>query len=314
MKMQRFFPAFLSLFWLAAPAASGQANQSDAVVARGFRFEPNDMVVMLGGTFFERDYEYGHLEAAISEAFPGLGLRFRNLGWSADTVWGTSRSYFGPPSEGLERLRAQLREIKPSVILCQFGAAEAWDGSAKLDAFIEGYRKLLDLLAAAAGPLRIVLISPLPAENLRPFPNLDAHNAHLRGYRDAVRRLSDERSLPFVDAMQLAASLPADAAPLTTNGLHFSEKGYRRLAALIPPVVGGSADGRPVDEKLRALIIEKNRLFFHRWRPANETYLFGFRKHEQGRNAAEIPLFDPLIEAKEKEIAARLATSSRRQP
>jgi len=56
-------------------------------------------------------------------------------------------------------------------------------------------------------------------------------------------------------------------------------------------------------EKLRQTIIEKNRLYFHRWRPQNETYLFGFRKHEQGQNAREIPLFDPLVEVKEKEIA-----------
>jgi len=34
-----------------------------------------------------------------------------------------------------------------------------------------------------------------------------------------------------------------------------------------------------------------------------ETYLFLFRKHEQGNNAVEIPQFDPLIAAKEKEIA-----------
>ena len=56
-------------------------------------------------------------------------------------------------------------------------------------------------------------------------------------------------------------------------------------------------------ERLRAAINAKNRLYFYRWRPQNETYLFGFRKHEQGQNAREIPLFDPLVEAKEKEIA-----------
>jgi hypothetical protein len=43
-------------------------------------------------------------------------------------------------------------------------------------------------------------------------------------------------------------------------------------------------------------------LFFHRWRPANETYLFLFRKHEQGNNAKEIPQFDPIIEKREHEI------------
>ncbi len=56
-------------------------------------------------------------------------------------------------------------------------------------------------------------------------------------------------------------------------------------------------------EALRAAINAKNALYFHRWRPENETYLFGFRKHEQGRNAAEIVAFDPLIAAKEAEIA-----------
>ena len=47
---------------------------------------------------------------------------------------------------------------------------------------------------------------------------------------------------------------------------------------------------------------EKTRLFFHRWRPANETYLFLFRKHEQGNNAKEIPMFDPLIEKEERKV------------
>lgn len=56
-------------------------------------------------------------------------------------------------------------------------------------------------------------------------------------------------------------------------------------------------------ELLRQTVIKKNELFFHRWRPENQTYLFGFRKHEQGQNAREIPMFDPLIEEEEKKIA-----------
>jgi len=56
-------------------------------------------------------------------------------------------------------------------------------------------------------------------------------------------------------------------------------------------------------EALRQEIVEKNQLYFHRWRPQNETYLFGFRKHEQGNNAREIPMFDPLVEKREEAIA-----------
>jgi hypothetical protein len=55
-------------------------------------------------------------------------------------------------------------------------------------------------------------------------------------------------------------------------------------------------------EELRKAIIAKNRLYFYRWRPQNETYLFGFRKYEQGKNAVEIPQFDPLVAEKEAEI------------
>ncbi len=66
----------------------------------------------------------------------------------------------------------------------------------------------------------------------------------------------------------------------------------------------GVANGPDYDqvEKLRQTIIAKNELYFHRWRPQNVTYLFGFRKHEQGNNAVEIPQFDPLVEEKEDEI------------
>lgn len=56
-------------------------------------------------------------------------------------------------------------------------------------------------------------------------------------------------------------------------------------------------------DALRRAIVEKNRLLFYRWRPENETYIFGFRKHEQGQNAVEMPRFDPLVAEKEAEIA-----------
>ena len=56
--------------------------------------------------------------------------------------------------------------------------------------------------------------------------------------------------------------------------------------------------------QLRSVIRAKNRLYFHRYRPQNETYLFLFRKHEQGNNAVEIPQYDPLVKAAEMKIAA----------
>lgn len=56
-------------------------------------------------------------------------------------------------------------------------------------------------------------------------------------------------------------------------------------------------------EALRQAIRLKNELYFHRWRPQNVTYLFGFRKHEQGNNAAEVAQFEPLVAEQERHIA-----------
>ena len=64
-------------------------------------------------------------------------------------------------------------------------------------------------------------------------------------------------------------------------------------------------------EQLRREIVAKNLLYFHRWRPQNETYLLGFRKHEQGQNAIEIPQFDPLVAAKEASIRTLAAPRER---
>jgi hypothetical protein len=63
-------------------------------------------------------------------------------------------------------------------------------------------------------------------------------------------------------------------------------------------------------EALRRAIVEKNRLYFRRFRPQNETYLVGFRRYEQGQNAPELEQLDPLIGALENEIGRlRIAPS-----
>ena len=67
-------------------------------------------------------------------------------------------------------------------------------------------------------------------------------------------------------------------------------------------VAGYIANSSPQYEALRQAVLRKNELYFHRWRPQNITYLFGFRKHEQGNNAADIARFDPFIRDLETQI------------
>jgi lysophospholipase L1-like esterase len=93
--------------------------------------------------------------------------------------------------------------------------------------------------------------------------------------------------------------LPAGAYALKIDGQTVATGDARQWAAGIAIAKGPEFEQA---EKLRQTILDKNELYFHRWRPQNVTYLFGFRKHEQGNNAVEIPQFDPLVAEREVQI------------
>jgi lysophospholipase L1-like esterase len=54
--------------------------------------------------------------------------------------------------------------------------------------------------------------------------------------------------------------------------------------------------------KLRNLIVNKNQLFFRKYRPTNRTYLVGFRSFEQGQNKKELEQLDLFISRLEDQI------------
>ena len=96
---------------------------------------------------------------------------------------------------------------------------------------------------------------------------------------------------------------------LTDNGLHYTDKGYAVLSSKLVESLGLSPPSKKQlasepGSDLRQRIVGKNKLYFQHWRPANETYLRLFRKHEQGNNAKELAEFLPIIEARESEIDA----------
>ena len=255
-----------------------------------------DRIALLGTTVMERDQRSGAIETTLSLGVGDKRLTFRNLGWSGDTVFGDARSYFGPPKEGLARLRTHLDLVKPTVVLACYGAelAFAEDLDTRLPAFLAGYRSWLDLVKEAGGNPRVALLAPPPLENLPGRPNLDAANQRLGRLRDALRDLAKERDIGFLDTFARLSAPRKSPAPLTTDGLAYGPAGQEAWAQAIAAELGLSKP--PVaDAAVRALVVKKDEFFFHRHRPANETYLFLFRKHEQGRNGAEIPQFDPLV-------------------
>ena len=282
---------------LAAPAA-----------AAPFEFQPADRVVLIGGTLIEREQRYGYWEALLTARNPGI--KIRNLGWSGDTVFGDARRGFDldKPDIGRKRLVDLTLAERPTVILLCYGGNEAFEGAAGLEKFKKGYEKLLDELAPAKA--RIILMSPPPMEYKRePLPDQRPYNDRLVAYRDEIKALAEARKLYFADLFLMIGRIDGERplgedSDLTDNGLHLTERGYRGTARLFLQALGLPADDGYSEalEPLRQAIRKKNELYFHRWRPQNETYLFGFRKHEQGKNAKEVAQFDPLVAAAEAEI------------
>lgn len=144
--------------------------------------------------------------------------------------------------------------------------------------------------------------------------NIAARGTDIRQARFSPAQISfraTDEQLPLAPPPASVPATAADALGARTvqilnlpSGTYALEIDGRRLA--IATSQGWSAgvvlrEGPDFEqaESLRQTILAKNQLYFHRWRPQNETYLFGFRKHEQGNNAIEIPQFDPLVAAKE---------------
>lgn len=150
-------------------------------------------------------------------------------------------------------------------------------------------------------------------------------NGTLVNYLQVVQEHGNEFSLHFetTDAM-----LPGASAPVPTNASEKEIPGDQRtlrITGLTPGqyalrsgdqvIATASAEewsggvqllAGPAylqGEQLRKLVIAKNSVYFNFWRPENDTYILGYRNHEQGQNAVELPRFRPLAEQKDEQIA-----------
>jgi putative heme-binding domain-containing protein len=301
-----------------------------------FEIVDGDRVMLLGDTLLEREATYGHLEIRMHEQFPAAHFSVRNIAWSAETPLGWSRASFDPADKGIDRLKEHIELVQPTVAVLGFGMAASlqeitdrsndWTlnpdparyGAEPMTAarFKKELAALMDTITASArgGKVRFVLLSPIDHEDLRSaragLPDPTAHNALLADYRKVIAELAEERDAAFVPCDLIRATTGKDVAKMTDNGIHLNDNGYRRLSISdFSDALGWKAPANPDAHKaLREAVVRKNELWFNRFRPANSTYLFGFRKREQGRNAVEMEQFTPLLKAADEEIW-RLASS-----
>ena len=297
-------------------------NRLPAANAPQLELRDGDRVVFLGDTLIEREQYHGWVELMLTARFPERNVTFRNLGWSGDTPAGDSR--FGlsllqagkePANEGWTQLVKQIEDAKPTVVFVGYGMAASFEGEVGREKFRADYLRLLDTIAKVSPGARIVLVGTVRHENLgTPWADPARHNAELERTSAVVRDIAAQRSATFFPVHE-ALRGPMDRAvagsgsgKLTDNGIHLNSSGYRVVAEALEDTLFGA--GQPgawrksaAAEPLRQAILRKNEWFFHRSRPANMAYIFGFRKREQGNNAAEVLKFDGFVADEEKRIA-----------
>ena len=298
--------AAFSPFILTSPGLRAEKNPSPFALQKG------DRVLFLGDTLIEREQTSGWVELMLTTRFADRDITFRNLGWSGDTPAGDAR--FGlsllqagrePADEGWRQLVKQIEEAKPTVVFLGYGMASSFEGETGLTKFRANYNRLLDTIERTSPGVRLVLLSPLPHGRLGgAWPDPTAHNAQLATYARVVGEIASARQATFVS---LFDALQGRTGPgLTSNGIHPTDAGYRAMAETLEQRLFGAPGPWRTSaqtETLRQAIRRKNEWFFHRSRPANMAYIFGFRKREQGKNATEVMQFDEFIVAEEKRIA-----------
>ena len=323
------FTSSLRVFSLMSLFVMGLVVAVQAVAVEPFEIKAGDRVVVIGDTWFEREGVAAELETLMHQRWAPRVFSVRNLSFAADRPDGVSRASFDPAAVGFKRLKEQLALVKPTVAIIGYGMAAALEEMTyrtndwTLNPDVARYGKdftaarfqkdLLQLISAldevSGAAVRVVLVAPIRPEDLRAsrprLPNPAALRTLLIGYQAAIAAVAKERGARLVDT----PSLIPQKATLTFNGIHPTSAGLAQWAKLVATDLGWASQGEriltaPQSTALRAALVRKNDLFFHRWRPANVPYLFTFRKHEQGGNAVEMQQFDALLGKADALIAA----------
>ena len=242
-----------------------------------FSLQKNDVAVFAGGTDMLRLQRAGYLESILTSQFADVRPKFRDLSWEADTVFRQGTIVERWRKDGWRGLDAfgdldeQLKRVGATIVIAQFGRLESMAGRDGLARFVEAYEKLIEQFQKHAR--KVVLITPTPFESIpgreHLLPDVAKRNADLALYVKEISRIAAERKLPI-------AILSLDAkSGLTDNGLHAKAERQADVAREIARQLGLTIPDAATVRKLRPAVVEKHRLWYDYWRPANWKLLYG---------------------------------------
>ncbi|MCA9060016.1 MAG: hypothetical protein KDA85_16025, partial [Planctomycetaceae bacterium] len=244
------------------------------------QIQPDTRIALIGNTLFDRARSFGFFETMLYQRYPEHNLIVRNLSWAGDTV------DLQPRPENFADLDQHLTHEKIDLIFAAYGYNESFAGPDGIEAFRVKLTDFLQRLRTRAfngrSAPQIALISPIANENVARIPAGDLNNDNIQRYSEVMRDVAAELNVAFVnvfdETQQLFASGDTD---LTINGAHLTGHGYEQFARILHRRVFAE-DASAVNDELRALVIDKNRQYFRRYRPLNTFYYTGGRSADYG--------------------------------
>ena len=256
---------------------------SCTAVAEPLELKPGESVVFIGNTLFDRAQDFGTFESLLHQRYPNHKLRVRTLAWSGDAV------NLRPRPDSFKDMHTHLTTQKADVIIAAYGFNESFAGADGLAAFRKDLAAMLRELKGrkynGKSAPRIVLVSPIGHENLgAPLPDGTESNANQKLYADAMAQVAKAEGVGFVDVltpMLRAMTAKTKKAPLTINGIHLNDAGYRAFAGALYRGLF-QEDAPTIREAVREVVVEKNAKFFRWYRTLNGFYIYGGRKNPYG--------------------------------
>ncbi len=256
-----------------------------AVAAEPLAIEPNQRIVMVGGSLAERMNLYGNFETKLQTRFAAKRPLFRNFGWPADEVGNQQR----PGNYTL--IDDPLEVYSPDLFLCFFGFNESYAGAAaeSLASFTQRYRAYIaeqtQRFTRDGRKPRFVLISPIAFESTGDplHPSSQTENENLKAYTDAIIALGKSDGYPVVDLWSRTnTAFAAEPGPqYTINGVHVNEAGDVLVSQLLDEALFGPPSppaNAGLDQRLREAINDKSWLHQQDYRMLNGWYVYGGRR------------------------------------
>ncbi|MDF1824197.1 MAG: GDSL-type esterase/lipase family protein [Verrucomicrobiales bacterium] len=270
----------LAAYGIYAENAPVAGKGSPTATTLPLELKEGDRIALVGNTLFDRAGQFGFFESMIYQAHPELDLEIRNFSWPADEV------DLQPRPENFASVAQHLTREKVDVIFAAFGYNESFAGAGAIPDFRERLSDYLremksSLFNGESGP-QIVLVSPIANENAAGVRGADMNNDRLALYTEAMKEVAAEMEVGFADVFAVTRTAFEDPdTDLTINGAHMTADGYEVFAnQLFSESFGESSP--EVNAKVRELVIDKNRQYQRRYRPANSFYYTGGRNKDYG--------------------------------